>query len=103
MNKPYDKQIKEDIVEGYKGIMDLDLTYVEEKLKKQLTEQHMKDIANYKEEQYNLEPRLRYENTIERVRKIHLFDIEERRKRNEIQIEERRKYNEIYNSRLKTK
>jgi|TARA_B110000967_G_scaffold150104_1_gene153909 hypothetical protein len=88
-----------DIVDGYKGIMDLDLTNIEEGLKKQLAEQHTKDIDNYKMEQAKLSPRLRYENTIERIRKLHQYDNEKQKKRTEIQREERGKHNELYNSR----
>lgn len=61
--------INKDIIKGYNGIMDLDLTYVPEELKKTMIDQHYKDIDNYKNEQNVLEPRLRYENTIERVQK----------------------------------
>lgn len=63
-----------DIVDGYKGIMDLDLTDVREEFKKDLTIQHQKDIDEYKSQQSRLEPRLRYENTIGRIRIIHSID-----------------------------
>jgi hypothetical protein len=98
MNKRYNNRIK-DIIEGYKGIMDLDLTNVQEGLKKQLAEQHMKDIDNYKAEQAKLKPQLRYENTVERIQKIHAMDEKQQQIRSKIQMEERRKYNELYNSR----
>lgn len=52
------------IVKGYKGIIDLDLTKVEQKFHKILIEQHLKDIENYKIEQCNLPDHLKYENTI---------------------------------------
>ena len=74
MNKNTNKKITNftvDIVKGYKGIMDLDLTLVPNELKKQLIDYHYKDIANYKIEQSLLEPRLRYENTIERIQLSH--------------------------------
>jgi len=74
-----------DIVAGYKGIMDLDLTDVHEELKKELTEQHQRDIDEYKAEQFKLEPRLRYENTIGRIQHIHRKDELFQRKRIEQQ------------------
>jgi len=98
MNKPNNVRVK-DIVEGYKGIMDLDLTHVQEELKKQMVDQHMKDIDDYKAEQAKLSPRLRYENTIERIRKLHQIDEEKQKKRAEIQTETQIKRNELYNSR----
>ena len=52
------------IVEGYKGIIDLDLTNVDKKLHKTLINQHYKDIEEYKLEQSKLKPEQRYENTI---------------------------------------
>lgn len=97
MNKPNNVRVK-DIVEGYKGIMDLDLTHVQEGLKKQMADQHMKDIDDYKTEQSKLSPRLRYENTIERIRKLHHYENEKQKKRAEIQTETQIKRNELYNS-----
>jgi hypothetical protein len=55
------------IIKGYKGIMDLDLTYVDSKYHKNLIEQHIKDIDLYKIEQAKLPPEQRYENTIEKA------------------------------------
>jgi hypothetical protein len=78
---------KMDIVDGYKGIMDLDLTDVREEFKKDLTIQHQKDIDEYKSQQSRLEPRLRYENTIGRIRIIHSIDEKCQKKR----VEERNK------------
>ena len=72
---------KKDIVEGYKGIMDLDLTDVDPKYKKIMAAQHLKDIDNYKGEQAQLKPHLRYENTIGKVQKIHEKDAYYLRKR----------------------
>ena len=60
---------KKEIVDGYKGIMELDLTDIPENFKKIIVEQHEKDIDNYKAEQYKLKPNLRYENTVERIQK----------------------------------
>ena len=72
---------KKDIVEGYKGIMDLDLTDVDPKYKKIMAAQHLKDIDNYKAEQAQLKPHLRYENTIGKIKKIHEKDAYYLRKR----------------------
>jgi len=60
-----------EIIKGYNGVMDLDLTYVPEELKKSMIEQHYKDIHNYNTEQSLLKPTLRYENTVERIRITH--------------------------------
>jgi len=60
-----------EIIKGYNGIMDLDLTYIPEELKKTMIEQHYKDIHNYNTEQGLLKPTLRYENTVERIRITH--------------------------------
>ena len=65
---------KKEIIEGYKGIMDLDLTNIPEYLKKETVELHMKDIEKYKGDQFKLKPNLRYENTVERVQKKYESD-----------------------------
>ena len=43
--------MSKDTIDGYLGIMELDLTNIPENLKKVVTEQHKKDIENYKGEQ----------------------------------------------------
>ena len=88
---------KMDIIAGYKGIMELDLTDVREELKKELAKQHQKDIYEYKLEQPKLEPRLRYENTIERVQRIHRKDELFQKKRMEQQNEQELERIKIYN------
>jgi hypothetical protein len=90
---------KMDIVEGYKGIMDLDLTNVREDLKKELAKQHQKDIDEYKGEQNKLESRLRYENTIERVQQIHRKDKLAQKKRKEEDDAQQLERMKIYNDR----
>ena len=92
---------KKDIVDGYKGIMELDLTNVPEEFKKQLLEQHTKDINDYKGEQSKLKPHLRYENTVERIRKLHAMDEKQQQKRIEIQTNKQTLCNEMYNSRIR--
>ena len=78
----------DNIIPGYKGIMDLDLNLVDPKFHKIATEQHMKDIGNYKAEQYLLKPHLRYENTIEKIKKIHEIDNIANKKRFELREKE---------------
>lgn len=63
-----------DIEPGYKGIMDLDLTDIPHKFRKQAISQHHKDIHEYKEEQAKRPERSRYEYTIERTERIHHID-----------------------------
>ena len=55
------------IIKGYKGIIDLDLTYVDPIYHELLIKQHKKDIENYKKYQKKLEPEMRYENTIGKI------------------------------------
>ena len=86
-----------DIVKGYKGIMDLDLTLVPTELKKQMIDQHYKDIDNYKIEQTLLEPRLRYENTVERIQLSHEKTQSIILKRLKLQEEKRLQHNKDYN------
>jgi hypothetical protein len=59
------------IVDGYKGIMELDLSMYNESQRESVIQQHLQDIANYKKYQKDLQPHLRYENTIERIKRIH--------------------------------
>ena len=63
-----------------------------------MIDQHYKDIDNYKNEQNVLEPRLRYENTIERVQKSHEKSREITLKRLNQQKEKQLRHNEIYNN-----
>ena len=61
--------MKKYIIEGYLGIMPLDLTNVDPKYHKTMINQHKKDIEEYKLEQDKLPLKLRYENCIGRVHK----------------------------------
>ena len=100
MNKNTNKKITDFtvyIVKGYKGIMDLDLTRVPTELKNQMIDQHYKDINNYKIEQSLLEPRLRYENTIERIEMTHKKTQTIILKRLKLQEEKRLQHNKDYN------
>ena len=101
MNKNTNKKITDftvDIVKGYNGIMDLDLTRVPIELKKQMIDQHYKDINNYKIEQSLLEPRLRYENTVERIQLSHEKTQAIILQRTMIQNEKRLRHNEMHNN-----
>jgi hypothetical protein len=100
MNKNTTKKITDftvDIVKGYNGIMELDLTLVPTELKKQMIDQHYKDIDNYKIEQSLLEPRLRYENTVERIQLSHEKTQSIILKRLKLQEEKRLQHNKDYN------
>lgn len=57
------------IIPGYHGIMDLDVTHMDQKYTKQAIEQHFNDIKKYKAEQELLKPEHRYENTVIRMNK----------------------------------
>jgi len=59
--------MKSDIIEGYKGVMDLDLNLVDPRFHEIAVKQHYQDINQYKMEQSELRPELRYENTVQRV------------------------------------
>lgn len=66
------------VIKGYKGIMDLDLTNIDPTHHKSLIKQHKKDIINYKIYQENLPEELRYENTIEKIEKDKEYFFEKR-------------------------
>jgi len=79
---------KKNIIPGYNGIMPLDLTNVDVKYHSILIEQHYKDIDLYKKEQTKLPKKLRYENTVMRVEKIHKIDEKAQRRRNELLVKQ---------------
>lgn len=62
------------IVKGHKGVMDLDLDLVPKEFWKEAIKQHNRDIKEYNIEQDKLPERLRYENTILRIKKLHEID-----------------------------
>jgi hypothetical protein len=66
MNSLNDK-INNNVVKGYKGIMDLDLNLVPKILHEEMIKQHFKDIKIYDTYQNTLPEKLRYENTIARI------------------------------------
>lgn len=75
------KNEKSYIINGYKGIMELDLTNIDEKYHKLMIEQHKKDITLYQQEQRELPKHLQYENTIMRSEKIQYMDYIAQKKR----------------------
>lgn len=52
------------IIKGYKGVMDLDLSNINSQFHKSLIEQHYKDIELYKIEQSKLKDELKYDNGV---------------------------------------
>ena len=58
-----------DIIPGYHGIMDLDVSNMDPRYIKQAIEQHVNDIKIYTAEQAKLKPEHRYENTVMRIDK----------------------------------
>ena len=60
---------KKYIIDGYKGVMELDLTNIDPKYHKLYIDQHYQDIKDYNIYQSTLETHLQYENTIVRIQK----------------------------------
>ena len=90
------------IIDGYNGIMPLDLTNVDKKLHKVLIDQHKKDIEEYKLEQEKLPIHLRYENTIMKAEKQ--LQLEEYHRNLRIQKKKKdQDYNDILRIKLYTK
>ena len=85
------------IIKGYYGIMDLDVTNIDPQFRADAIRQHYEDIKNYKYEQSNLKPHLRYENTIGRIQKMHEIDAKFAKKRKEKHDIEQLIRNKIYN------
>lgn len=73
--------MSKNIIKGYKGIMDLDLTNVDPLHHKDIIEQHYKDIKQYKIEQAKLPDNLKYDNTIVVVNKKIEFENQKRLER----------------------
>lgn len=89
MNK--DKLSTKYIIDGYKGIMPLDTRDIDPKFREEAIKQHYTDITEYIKYQESLSPRLRYENTIEHVNKIHKADKDATLRRNEKLLAEQSK------------
>ena len=74
---------KKYIVEGYKGIMDLDLTNIPKIHHTEMVRKHHEEIEEYKMEQEKLPERLRYDNVVLKAQKLHENDAKEQRIRAE--------------------
>jgi len=87
--------MKKEIIKGYKGVMDLDLSLVYESFKTIAVKQHYKDIEDYKRYQASLKPKNRYENTIERINKLHQYESDMLQQRNKEKIQEQNRLYEL--------
>ena len=87
--------MKKEIIEGYKGVMDLDLSLVSESFKSVAVKQHYKDIEDYKKYQATLKPKNRYENTIERINKLHQYEYDTQQKRKKEETQEQNRLYEL--------
>ena len=56
--------MNKNIIKGYKGVIDLDLSLVAHDYRDSAIKQHYQDIEDYKKYQETLKPEHRYENTI---------------------------------------
>lgn len=91
--------MKKNIIKGYKGVIDLDLSLIDENYKKSAIEQHYKDIEEYKKYQETLKPEHRYDNTILRIKKQ--FENEDYLRNLKRQLDQTRRYelaNKRYNN-----
>ena len=79
-------------IEGYKGIMELDLTNVPEKFHSEMVAIHLNDIKEYKIEQAQRPKNCRYENTVLKANKyweLHDREVRKRREKEEKEWYER--------------
>ena len=59
--------MKELIIPGYNGIMDLDLTNIDSKFHLEMVNLHFQEIEEYKKEQLQRPKHIRYENCVKRI------------------------------------
>jgi len=59
--------MKELIIPGYNGIMDLDLTNIDSKFHHEIVNLHFQEIEEYKKEQLQRPKHIRYENCVKRI------------------------------------
>lgn len=84
-------------IDGFKGIMALDLTKVPRVYHDILIKQHKQDIENYKRYQASLPEELRYENTVGKIiTDKEYYDKLRDMKVNEKLKEENQRYIELY-------
>ena len=91
----------DNIMKGYKGVMDLDLSTIDPKFHNEVRKQHLAEIKEYKAYQRSLPSRLRYENTTVRALKTLKLDRDAARrealKREKEQDEKDQRFIETYN------
>lgn len=59
--------MKQNIIPGYNGIMDLDLTNIDPKFHHEIINLHFQEIEEYKKEQLQRPKHIRYENCVKRI------------------------------------
>jgi glutamate mutase epsilon subunit len=82
------------ILKGYKGVIDLDLSLINKDHLQSAIKQHYKDIEDYKKYQASLPEEHRYENTIERINRQNTYFFNKREKA--LKDEQNRRY-DLYN------
>ena len=85
--------MKELIIPGYNGIMDLDLTNIDSKFHQEMVNLHFQEIEEYKKEQLQRPKHIRYENCVKRILDQFKRDQEIVKKR---ELEKKRKKDEEY-------
>lgn len=85
--------MKELIISGYNGIMDLDLTNIDSKFHHEMVNLHFQEIEEYKKEQLERPKHIRYENCVKRILDQMNRDQEIVKKR---ELENQRKKDEEY-------
>ena len=85
--------MKELIIPGYKGIMDLDLTNIDSKFHHEMVNLHYQEIKEYKKEQLQRPKHIRYEHCVKRILDQFKRDQEIVKKR---ELEKKRKKDEEY-------
>lgn len=76
------------VIKGYKGIMDLDLTYVPEKYHAEMIMKHKEDIKQYRAEQRERPVSQRYEYTVLKSNRFWTVRAEKMRQRAQKQEEQ---------------
>ena len=92
------------ILKGYKGVIDLDLSLINKDHLQSAIKQHYKDIEDYKKYQASLPEEHRYENTIERINRQNIYFFNKREKA--LKDEQNRRYylyNQIADRRVANK
>jgi len=90
--------MKELIIPGYNGIMDIDLTNIDTKFHQEMVNLHFQEIEEYKKEQLQRPKHIRYENCVKRILDQIKRDQEIIKKK---EIDNNNKKEEEYNKRVK--